>query len=91
MAVAFVEFTATRIAASSSRNPVSFSSARIMNRSRSLRYASTIQIVRPLESIAATQPKLQPAGLRLSAMISEYVIRHLSTLTSCNRPNRRPP
>jgi len=31
------------------------------------RYASAIQIVRPLESIAETQPQLQPDFLRLSA------------------------
>ena len=31
-----------------------------------------IQIVRPLESIAETQPQLQPALLRLSAMICQY-------------------
>ena len=30
------------------------------------------KIVRPLESIVATQPQLQPARLRLSAMISPY-------------------
>ena len=30
------------------------------------------QIVRPLESIAETQPQLQPALLRLSAIISQY-------------------
>jgi len=30
----------------------------------SSRCASAIQIVRPLESIAETQPKLQPASLR---------------------------
>jgi hypothetical protein len=32
----------------------------------------TIQIVCPLESTAETQPKLHPALLRLSAMISHY-------------------
>jgi Na+/phosphate symporter len=31
------------------------------------------QIVRPLESIAETQPQLQPALLRLSAMISRVL------------------
>ena len=38
------------------------------------RCASAIQIVRPLEPIAETQPQLQPASLRLSAMISQYFI-----------------
>ena len=56
-----------RIADSSSTNAVSFSSARTTNRSPS-RYASAIQMVRPLESTAETQPKLQPALLRLSAI-----------------------
>jgi hypothetical protein len=36
------------------------------------RCASAIHIVRPLESIAEMQPQLQPALLRLSAMISQY-------------------
>ena len=31
-----------------------------------------VQTVRPLESIAETQPQLHPALLRLSAMISQY-------------------
>jgi len=31
-----------------------------------------IQIVRPLESTAETQPQLKPALLRLSAIISQY-------------------
>ena len=39
------------------------------------RCASAIQIVRPLESIAETQPQLQPALLRLSAIISQFFIR----------------
>jgi hypothetical protein len=49
---------------------------------RCLNLPARFQIVRPLESIAETQPQLQPDLLRLSAIISEYVIRHLSTLTS---------
>jgi hypothetical protein len=36
--------------------------------------ASAIQIVRPLESIAETQPQLQPALLRPSAISSQYFI-----------------
>jgi hypothetical protein len=43
-------------ALSNSRNAVSFPSACTMNRRPSSRCASTIQIVRPLESIAETQP-----------------------------------
>ena len=48
----------------------------------SSRCASAIQIVRPLESIAETQPKLQPALLRLSAMISQYF--NASTFSDCS-------
>ena len=70
----FCELTA-RIADSSSRNAVSFSSARTTKRFPSSRCASAIQIVRPLESIADTQPQLQPALLRLSAITSEFFIR----------------
>ncbi len=58
------------IANSSSRKAVSFSSERTTKRFPSPRCASAIQIVRPLESIAETQPQLQPALLRLSAIIS---------------------
>ena len=55
-----------RIAASSS---VNFSSARTTKRFPS-RCGSAIQIVRPSQPSAETQPQLQPALLRLSAMIS---------------------
>ena len=61
-----------RTAASSSRNGVNFSSACTTKRFPSSRCASAIQIVRPLESIAETQPQLQPALLSLSASISQY-------------------
>ena len=61
---------------SSSRNAVRFSSARTMNRFPSPRCASTIQIVRPSESRTETIPQLQPALLRLSAMISQYFRPH---------------
>jgi hypothetical protein len=60
---------------SSSRNAVSFSCARTTKRFASSRCASAIQIVRPRQSIAETQPQLQPALLRLSAMISQFFIR----------------
>ena len=42
-------------------------SARTTKRFPSSRCASAVKIVRPLESIVETQPKLQPALLRLSA------------------------
>jgi hypothetical protein len=48
----------------SSTNAVSFSSARTMKRFPS-RCASAIQIVRPPEAIAETQPQLQPPLLRI--------------------------
>ena len=51
------------------QNAVSFSSARTTKRFPSPRCASVIQMVRPLESTADTQPQLQPALLRSSAMI----------------------
>jgi hypothetical protein len=50
-----------RIADSSSTKAVSFSSACTTKRFSLSRCASAIQIVRPLESIVATQPQLQPA------------------------------
>src|SRR4029453_12464436 len=40
----------------------------------SSRCASAIQLVRALESIIQTQPQLQPALARLSAMVSQYFI-----------------
>ena len=46
----------------------------------SSRCASATKIVRPLESIAETQPQLQPALLRLSAMISQYFTRSIAIL-----------
>jgi hypothetical protein len=44
-------------------------SARTTKRFPAPRCASAIQIVRPLESTTDTQPQLQPALLRLSAII----------------------
>src|SRR2546423_9942172 len=61
-----------RIADSSSKNAVSFSSARTTKRFPSPRCASAIQIMRPSEAKAETQPQLQPALPRLSAMISQF-------------------
>jgi hypothetical protein len=46
-------------------------SPRTTKRFPSPRCASASQILRPLESIAETQPQLQPALLRLSAIISQ--------------------
>jgi hypothetical protein len=42
-------------------------------------HESSGQVVRPFESVADTHPKLQPASLRLSAMISQYFIYEKST------------
>src|SRR5205809_5989867 len=64
-----------RIADSSSINAVNFSSPRPTKRFPLSRCASTIQIVRPSESMAETEPKLQPRFLRVSARISQYFIR----------------
>jgi hypothetical protein len=61
-----------RIADSSSTNAANFSSARATKRFPLSRCASTIQIVRPLESTAETQPKLQPDLLSLSATSSQF-------------------
>jgi hypothetical protein len=74
-----------RVADSSSTNAVNFSSARTTNRFPSLRCASAIQIVRPLESIAETQPQLQPALLRLSAMISQHFTHRIVPLLPSTR------
>jgi hypothetical protein len=60
-----------RIAVSSSTKALNFSSACTTKRLPSSRCASAIQIVRPLESIAETQPQLQRALLRLSEIISQ--------------------
>jgi hypothetical protein len=65
------------IADSSWINAVSFSSARATKRVPLSRCASTIHIVRPSQSTAETQPKLQPRSLRLSAIISQYFIASL--------------
>ncbi len=61
-----------RVTLSSSRNALSFSSARTTNLFPSSRCASAIQIVRPSESFAEIQPELQPDALCLSAMSSQY-------------------
>jgi len=42
-------------------------------------------LVRPQESMAETQPKLQPASLRLSAMISQYFTTADSASSSFHR------
>jgi len=57
---------------SSSRNAVNFSPLGTSKRFPSLRCASAIQIVRPSRSRAETQPQLQPALLKLSAIVSQY-------------------
>src|SRR5437773_2619640 len=74
-----------RIADSSSRKAVSFSSAGTKKRFPSSRCASASQIVRPLESIAETQPQLQPALLRLRQLLS-FVARRGICLCSFLRP-----
>ena len=86
------QFAAAQTADSSSINAVSFSSARTTKRFRSSRCASATNIVSPRESTVATQPQLQPALLRLSAMISKYCrvlvpIGHIHSICACH-PNQ---
>jgi hypothetical protein len=70
-----IELTANScIVLCSSQNAVNISSACTTNRFPSSRCASAMKIVRPSETTAETQPQLQPALLRLSAMISQYFI-----------------
>ena len=71
----------SRVARSSSRNAVNFSPARTPKRFPLSRCASAIQIVRPQRSMAETQPQLQPASLRLSAIISHTSSRPRATLS----------
>jgi hypothetical protein len=81
-----------RIADLGSTNTVSFSSARTRKRFLLSRYASAIQIVRPSTFRAETQPKLQPALLRLSAIISDTSRAHECVeriLESPDKPGHR--
>ena len=73
-----------RIADSSSTNAVSFSSVRTTKRFPSSRCASATKIVRPRESTVATQPQLQPALLRLLAMIFP-ILHPMSSVTPFRR------
>src|SRR6266566_610887 len=73
----YSDFSALKIADSSSTKAVSFSSARTTNRFPSPRCASATKKVRPRESTAETQSQLQPALLGLSAMISQYLTRSI--------------
>jgi hypothetical protein len=71
--IVFIFSFCERIANSSSTKTQSiFHPLAQRKRFPSPRCASTIQIVRPRESMAEIQPKLQPALLRLSAIISQY-------------------
>jgi len=71
---AFGKRNDSRVTRWSSRNAFSFSSAVTMNLFPLSRCASATKIVCPLESTSDTQPQLQPALLRLSAMISQNFI-----------------
>ena len=70
-----------RIADSSATNAVSLFIACTTNRFPSSRCASAIQIVRPSESIAETQPKLEPALLRLSVTVRSEILEQSITTT----------
>src|SRR6266487_9720 len=74
-----------RVTDSNSKNAVNFSSARTTKRLPLPRCASPTKIVRPRESTAETQPQLQPALLRLSAIISQYFTRTIVPLLICGR------
>src|SRR6266581_7838771 len=65
---------ALRVADSSSRKAVNFSSACTTKRFLSPRCASATKIVRPLESKVATQPQLQPALLRSPLALRNAII-----------------
>jgi hypothetical protein len=62
-----------RMPASSSTNAVSFSSACTTRRFPSSRCASAIQNVRPLESIAETQPQLQSSDAQRALIIYAFL------------------
>jgi len=59
-----------------------FVAARTTKRFPSPRCALAIQIVCSRESTVETQPKLQPALLRLSAMTSQYLTQRILPLSS---------
>jgi hypothetical protein len=72
-----LESPPVQVADSSSTKAVSFSSACTTKRFPSSRCASATKIVRRLKSTVATQPQLQPALLRLSAMIFQLFTRRM--------------
>jgi hypothetical protein len=78
-----------RVAASSSRKAVNFSFARTIKRFPLSRCASAIQIVRPQESTAETQPKLQPALRKLSLIISHCFTNPTPLVVVLNGLRRR--
>src|SRR5205823_7050032 len=73
-----------RVADSSSRNSVSLSSGCTKKRFPSLGCPSATKIVCPLESIAETQPQLQPALLKLSAMVSQFSFKTLASQSAAS-------
>ena len=84
-------------ALSNSKNAVSFSSACTTKRFPSSRCASTIQIVRPLQSCAETQPQLQPdlrdaghGGLVGDIMAGSRVIRQSIEVAPATIAHRHP-
>jgi len=64
-----------QIALSNSKKAVNLSSACTTKRLPSSLWASATKIVRPSRATVATHPHVQPALLRLSAMISQYLTR----------------
>jgi hypothetical protein len=81
---------ATAVADSSSRNAVSFSSARTTKRFPSSRCASAIQIVRPLESIAETQPSRACTTMRYGFTARMKALRNLPSIWGASAPTSIP-
>jgi len=80
------------IAACSSKNALSLSSARTTNRRPSRAYASAVKITRPVESVSDEQPQLKPAWLSCSAMAGQSEKEsQRKTLKGRTKPPYSPP
>jgi hypothetical protein len=77
----------SHVAASSSRNAVSFSSDRTVKRRPSRVYASAVKITRPVKSISDEQPQLKPALLQSAeSQFCSNAHRPLASLEKCAQP-----
>jgi hypothetical protein len=80
----------SHVAASSSRNAVSFSSDRTVKRRPSRVYASAVKITRPVKSISDEQPQLKPALLQSAeSQFCSNAHRPLASLRSVRNRLRR--